>query len=68
MFFALVGYISPLAIILLFFISSYFVMYSLAKILLMIFVSWIMILPFILLYKEEVVDYRKMIDQEKNQR
>lgn len=62
MMFFLLAYVSPLVIIALFFISAFFLLDGPAKIILFVFVLWVMFLPFVMLYKEEVIEYRKRQD------
>ncbi|WLD91645.1 hypothetical protein [Alkalihalobacillus sp. AL-G] len=66
--FYVLGYASPLLLILFFFLAAFFLMTDAAKLILFIYLLWIIALPFVLLYKEEVIDYRKRTDSHENER
>ncbi|MGP4080135.1 hypothetical protein ACTWQL_09485 [Pseudalkalibacillus sp. R45] len=53
------GYVIPLLLLLLFFLSAYFLLSGLSKIILIGYVIYLIILPFVLLYRQEVKEYRK---------
>ncbi|WP_261132998.1 hypothetical protein [Bacillus sp. Marseille-Q3570] len=55
----ILGYVLPLLLVFFFFLSAYFLMSGLAKIILMAFLGYLMIFPYILLYKQEVKEYKE---------
>ncbi|WP_408011053.1 hypothetical protein ACJROX_12345 [Pseudalkalibacillus sp. A8] len=59
----ILGYIVPLLFVLGFFVSAYFLMNGIAKIFLVLYLLYLMVLPFLLLYKQEVKEYRQDTDK-----
>ncbi len=59
----ILGYVTPVLFVIGFFVSAYFLMSGVAKIFLVLFILYLMVLPFLLLYKQEVKEFREDTDK-----